>query len=60
MTELTIKGVDVRVTKYKLIIYENPENEVTEEDAIAIAQYLWQEGFITKDDFPVEIISFED
>jgi hypothetical protein len=60
VTELTIKGVNVRVTKYKLIIYEFPAKPVTHEDAASIAQYLWEEGFIKKDDFPVEIISIED
>ena len=60
MTELTVKGFDVRVTRYKLIIYEDPDNEVTKEIAAMIAQYLWEEGFIKKDDFPVEIITIED
>ena len=42
------------------MIYEEPNNEVTQESATMIAQYLWEEGFIKKDDFPVEIISYED
>jgi len=42
------------------MIYEEPDKEVTKEDAAIIAQYLWEEGFIKKDDFPVEIITIED
>jgi hypothetical protein len=49
----------VRLTKYKLIIYEYPDKEVKSEDAASVAHYLWDEGFIKKDDFPVEIISVE-
>ena len=60
MTELTVKGFNVRVSKYKLMIYEEPDNEVTEESATMIARYLWEEGFIKKNDFPVEIITIED
>ena len=59
MIELAIKGINVRITKYKLIIYENPSKPVEQKDAESIAQYLWEEGFIKKDDFPVEIISVE-
>ena len=60
VTELEIQGFKVRLTKYKLMIYEEDKKEVTQEDATVIAQYLWEEGFIKKDDFPVEIISYED
>ena len=58
MTELTVKGFNVRLTKYKLMINEEPNNEVTQESATMIAQYLWEEGFIKKDDFPVSFRVF--
>jgi hypothetical protein len=59
VTDLVVNGFDVRLTKYKLIIYEYPDKEVKSEDAASVAHYLWDEGFIKKDDFPVEIISVE-
>jgi hypothetical protein len=55
-----MNGFNVRLTKYKLIIYEEQSKECTEKDAQIIAQYLWEEGFINKDNFPVEIVQVED
>ena len=55
MQELVINGKTVRLTKYKLMIFD-PKDEVSEEDAANIAMYLYEEGFIKKDNFPVEII----
>lgn len=60
MIDLVIKGYRARLTKYKLIIYEEADKRITNEVAWAIAQYLHKEGFIKKNDFPVEIISPED
>ena len=60
MVNLTVNGSNVRITKYKLIIYEESDKPITTTDAALIAQYLWEEGFIKKDDFPVEIVSVED
>jgi len=52
----SINGFNIKLTKYKLIIYEEESRECTHRDAQIIAQYLWEEGFIKKDNFPVEII----
>ena len=60
MVNLTVNGSNVRITKYKLIIYEESDKPITTTDAALIAQYLWEEGFIKKADFPVEIVSVED
>jgi len=59
MKNLEVNGFTVRLTKYKLTILDRGK-EVTEEDAVNIAQYLWDEGFIKKDNFPVEIIKADD
>lgn len=59
MKDLEVNGFTVRLTKYKLTILDRGK-EVTEEDAVNIAQYLWDEGFIKKDNFPVEIIKADD
>jgi DNA repair ATPase RecN len=58
--ELVMNGLKVRLTKYKLIIYEEVDKEVSDHEAQVIAQYLYQEGFIKKDEFPVEILRIED
>ncbi len=55
MNEMVVNGRTVRLTKYKLMIFD-PKDEVSEEDAANIAMYLYEEGFIKKDNFPVEII----
>lgn len=55
-----MNGLKVRLTKYKLIIYEEVDKEVSDHEAQVIAQYLYQEGFIKKDEFPVEILRIED
>ena len=57
---LVMNGLKVRLTKYKLIIYEEADKEVSDHEAQVIAQYLYQEGFIKKDEFPVEILRIED
>ena len=59
MKDLEVNGFTVRLTKYKLMILDRGK-KVTEEDAVYIAQYLWDEGFIKKDNFPVEIIKADD
>ena len=55
-----MNGLKVRLTKYKLIIYEEADKEVSDHEAQVIAQYLYKEGFIKKDEFPVEILRIED
>ncbi len=55
MKNMVINGVTVRLTKYKLMIFD-PKDDLSEDDAANIAMYLYEEGFIKKDDFPVEII----
>ena len=58
MKDLKVHGVMVRLTKYKLIIYDE-HNKLSESDAANVALYLYEEGFIKKDNFPVEIIKPE-
>ena len=60
MRDLSINGLKIRLTKYKLTIYEEVGENVSEKDAQVIAQYLWEEGFIKKEEFPVEILRIED
>ena len=55
MHNLEVNGTKVRVTKYKVIIYEGKE-EVTEEIAANIAVYLKSEGFIKREEIAVEIV----
>ena len=55
MKDLEIHGVVVRVTKYKAIIFDEHGN-MTDQTAEGIALYLREEGFIEKDECPVEII----
>lgn len=59
MKDLEVKGITVRLTKYKLIILDK-DDDVKDSDAENIAQYLYDEGFIKKDNFPVEIINPND
>ena len=56
MKSLEVHGFTVKLSKYKLIILDEKEN-LTDEEAVGIAQYLYDEGFIKKDNFPVEIIN---
>ena len=58
MHQLEVNGTKVRVTKYKIIIYED-EDGVTEEEAQNIAVYLKIEGFIKKEEIAVEIVPFD-
>jgi len=55
MKDLELNGIRVRVTKYKVIIYDN-DDKMGIEQAEVIASYLRDEGFIKKDEFPIEII----
>ena len=55
MKDLELNGIRVRVTKYKVIIYDN-DDKMGIEQAQVIASYLRDEGFIKKDEFPIEII----
>jgi len=59
MKDLIINGAKVRVTKYKVVIYDE-HNEIGEKEATNIAVYLRNEGFIKKDEFPVEIVNPND
>jgi len=59
MKDLEINGIKVRVTKYKVTIYDDG-NKVGVEQAETIAIYLRDEGFIKKDEFPIEIIKPEE
>ena len=59
MKDLEIKGIKIRVTKYKVMIYEE-KTEIGIEQAEFIAKYLREEGFIKKDEFPIEIIKIEE
>jgi hypothetical protein len=56
MKHLEIKGFKIKLTKYKLIIFDREEGGLKDNDAYTIAQYLYDEGFIEKDNFPVEIM----
>ena len=55
MKNLEINGIKVRVTKYKVTIYDE-HDKIEVEQAETIATYLRDEGFIKKDEFPIEII----
>lgn len=55
MKDLEIHGVKIRVTKYKAMIFDEHDN-ITDKVAEGIATYLKEEGFMEKDEFPVEII----
>ena len=59
MKRLEVNGFKVRLTKYKLMILDN-EGKLKDKEAYGIAQYLYDEGFIKKDNFPVEIITSEE
>ncbi|SVB40956.1 uncharacterized protein METZ01_LOCUS193810 [marine metagenome] len=59
MKRLEVNGFEVRLTKYKLMILDN-EGKLKDKEAYSIAQYLYDEGFIKKDNFPVEIITSEE
>ena len=59
MKDLVVNGFSVRLTKYKLMILDE-NSKVKDQDACNIAQYLYDEGFIKKDNFPVEIIKPDD
>jgi len=56
MKDLELNGVKIRVTKYKITIFESEDNQVGVEQAETIAYYLRSEGFIEKDEIPIEII----
>lgn len=59
MRRMEVNGFKVRLTKYKLMILDD-EGELKDEEAYGIAQYLYDEGFIKKDNFPVEIIASDE
>jgi len=58
MKQLEVHGFTVKLTKYKLMIIDK-DSSLTDKDAYLVAQYLYDEGFIKKDNFPVEIIDTE-
>jgi hypothetical protein len=58
VNRLSLNGFDVRVSKYKVTIYD-PEDKLSDAAAETIATYLYKEGFITKTEFPVEIVKEE-
>ena len=55
MDYVDYNGVKISVFKYKVRIFD-PENRITKAQAHKIASYLFKEGFISKQEFPVEII----
>ena len=55
MENVDFNGRKVSVLKYKIRIFD-PDNTLTEKEAINVASYLFKEGFISKQEFPVEII----
>ena len=59
MKNLELNGIKVRVTKYKVQIFEG-NKRITEEQAATIALYLKDEGFIKKEEIAVEIIPLDD
>ena len=59
MKHLEVHGFRVKLTKYKLMIVDK-DGDISDQDAYLIAQYLYDEGFIKKDNFPVEIIDSEE
>jgi len=58
MKDLEVHGFTVKLAKYKLMIIDK-DSSLTDKDAYLVAQYLYDEGFIEKDNFPVEIIDSE-
>ena len=55
MENVNFNGLEICVLKYKVIILD-PEDKVNEKEATRIASYLFKEGFISKQEFPVEIV----
>ena len=55
MKNVDFNGVKISVLKYKIRIFD-PNDEITEIEAAKIASYLFKEGFISKQEFPVEIV----
>ena len=58
MYNINFNGVRISILKYKVRIFD-PENEISEEQAFSIVSYLFKEGFISKQEFPVEIVGTE-
>ena len=56
MERINLNGVKVKISKYKVTIYD-PDDSLTHQEAKKIATYLFREGFINKTEFPVEIIN---
>tara|TARA_Y100000593_G_scaffold89077_1_gene172501 strand:- start:2344 stop:2523 length:180 start_codon:yes stop_codon:yes gene_type:complete len=59
MKNLELHGIKIRVTKYKVTIFDDGKNKIGVEQAEVIAHYLKNEGFIEKDEIPIEIIRVE-
>lgn len=59
MKNLELCGIKIRVTKYKVTIFDDKKNKMGIEQAEMIAHYLKNEGFIEKDEIPIEIIELE-
>ena len=59
MENINFNGVHVSILKYKVRIFD-PKNEISEEQAVSIVSYLFKEGFISKQEFPVEIVGTEE
>lgn len=55
MTDLELNGIKIRVMKYKVVIYDEGD-KITSDKAATIGIYLREEGFIDKDEFPIEIV----
>jgi hypothetical protein len=56
---INFNGVHISILKYKVRIFD-PENKISEEQAVSIVSYLFKEGFISKQEFPVEIVGTEE
>ena len=59
MENINFNGVHVSILKYKIRIFD-PKNEMSEDQAVNIVSYLFKEGFISKQEFPVEIVGTEE
>ena len=59
MENIIFNGVHISILKYKVRIFD-PENEISEEQAVSIVSYLFKEGVISKQEFPGEIVGTEE
>ena len=57
---LFVNGVDVEVFKTKIKIFYTEEDYVSDIQAEKIILYLYEEGFILKENITCELISIDD